>query len=119
MDQVYAGRANLRATPHTYVPDSLAQSYRPTALCAVAALAESKKSAKYAALSSFIFTPVAIESLGAMGHQSSSFITYLGRRMQHYSGDDNACQYLVQCLSVTLQRGNAALMMDTLPSPSL
>uniref|UniRef100_A0A1X7T5T1 Uncharacterized protein n=1 Tax=Amphimedon queenslandica TaxID=400682 RepID=A0A1X7T5T1_AMPQE len=95
---------------------------RPTALSctgAVAALAESKKSAKYAALSSFIFTPVAIESLGAMGPQSSSFIRSLGRRIQRYSGDDNACQYLVQRLSVTLQRGNAALMMDTLPSPSL
>uniref|UniRef100_A0A1X7TF75 Uncharacterized protein n=1 Tax=Amphimedon queenslandica TaxID=400682 RepID=A0A1X7TF75_AMPQE len=54
-----------------------------------------------------------------MDLQLSSFIRSLDRRIQRYSGDDKASQYLVQRLSVALQRGNAALMMDTLPSPSV
>ena len=53
------------------VPDSMAPSYRSVAVSgtgSVAALAEAKKSSKYAHLStSFSFFPVAIESLGALG----------------------------------------------------
>ncbi|XP_019850978.1 PREDICTED: uncharacterized protein LOC109581361 [Amphimedon queenslandica] len=79
------------------VPDTLAPSYRSVAVSnsgAVAALAESKKTSK-------------------------SFIKSLGRKIRFYSGDVNAGQYLMQCLSVAIQRGNAALITDALHSGSL
>ena len=104
------------------VPDSLAHSYRSAALSgsgAAAALAESKKVSKYARLSpSYTFTPVAIESFGTLGPQSRSFVRSLGRRIRLYTGDENAGLYLMQRLSVTVQCGNAALIMDALPSIS-
>ena len=104
------------------VPDSLAHSYRSAALSgsgAAAALAESKKVSKYARLSpSYTFTPVAIELFGTLGPQSHSFVRSLGRRICLYTGDENAGLYLMQRLSVTVQCGNAALIMDALPSIS-
>ena len=104
------------------VPDSLAHSYQSAALSgsgAVAALAESKKVSKYAHLSpSYTFTPVAIELFGTMGPQSRSFVRSLGQRICLYTGDENAGSYLMQHLSVAVQRGNAALIVDALPSIS-
>ena len=57
------------------IPDSLASSYRPVAVTkhagAVAARAESKKESKYHHLArSYLFSPVAIESLGAIDPKS-------------------------------------------------
>ena len=56
------------------VPDSLASSYRPVAVTktgAVAARAESKKESKYHHLAqSYLFSPVAIELLEAIGPKS-------------------------------------------------
>ena len=102
------------------IPDSLAVSYRSAATCgpgSVAALAESRKLSKYAHLSSsYFFCPIAIESLGALGTRSASVIHELGRKIRRRSGDKNAFSYLLQRLSVAVQRGNATLMVDTLPS---
>ena len=99
------------------VPDSMAPSYRSTAITeagAVAKLSETKKHSKYInLLGSYIFTPVAIESLGAFGHLSKLFIHSLGRRIECYSNDEKATSYLFQRLSIAVQRGNAALIMDT------
>ena len=84
------------------VPDSMAPSYRSVAVSgtgSVAALAEAKKSSKYAHLStSFSFFPVAIESLGALGPLSRSFIKSLGQRICRYTGDELAGHYLLQRL---------------------
>ena len=106
------------------VPDSMAPSYWSVATGSVAALAEAKKSSKYAYLStSFSFFPVAIESLGALGPISRSFIKSLGQRICRYTGDELAGHFLLQRLSMTVQRGNASLIMDSIPfsfvSPSL
>ena len=66
-------------------PDTLAPSYRDMASIrtgAVAAAAEERKVAKYMALGrSHSFTPVAIETLGAIGPKSLAFIRDLGYRM--------------------------------------
>ena len=83
----------------TTIPDSLDASYRPKAISepgAVAAMAESKKATKYAHLSiSHIFTPVAVESLGAFGSHSLSFIHALGHKIRQYSGNELATSYLL------------------------
>uniref|UniRef100_A0A1X7V2J0 Uncharacterized protein n=1 Tax=Amphimedon queenslandica TaxID=400682 RepID=A0A1X7V2J0_AMPQE len=99
------------------VPDSLATSYRPVAISsasAVAALAESLKEAKYCDLTAnHIFTPLAIESLGSVRPKSLSFAHDLGCRIMRYSGEAMTTTYLIQRLSIAVQRGNAALVMDT------
>ena len=100
------------------VPDSMAPSYRSVAVSgtgSVAALAEAKKSSKYAHLSTSSFFSVAIESFGALGPISQSFIKSLGQRICRYTGDELAGHYLLQRLSMTVQRGNASLIMDSIP----
>ena len=102
------------------VPDTLAPSYRPIAVTktgGVAARAESQKEIKYHQLAlSYLFSPIAIESLGAVGPKSWNFLVDLGRRIKMYSGENKAFSYLIQRLSVAVQRGNATLVRGTLPS---
>jgi len=80
----------------------------------VANEAEAKKRAKYACLSpTFHFVPVAVETLGALGEEADSFIHELGRRITTITGERRATEFLLQRLSVAIQRGNAASVMGT------
>ena len=101
------------------VVDSLASSYRAVAVTssgAVAAGAEVRKESKYCQLShSYHFVPLAIESLGAIGPKSWSLVRDLGRRIMNYSGEARSFSFLLQRLSVTIQRGNSILIRSTLP----
>ena len=67
------------------LPGHLSPSYRGMATSstgAVAAAAEDRKQAKYANFSQgYSFTPVAIETLGAIGPKSLAFLKDLGRRI--------------------------------------
>lgn len=98
--------------------DTFAPSYLPSATSeagAVAALAEDRKKDKYSNLdSSHIFTPVAVETLGVFGPLTYSFLRELGRRIYQSSGEENAFPYLIQRLSVAIQRGNSAAVMGSL-----
>ena len=91
------------------VPDSLTVLYQSVALFGVgfvASFAESKKISKYSHLPpSYLFCPIAIESLGALGAQSSALI-----------GEEIAFPFLLQRLSIAVQRDNESLIMGTLPS---
>ena len=71
---------------------------------------EAKISSKYNRLSSSYSFPIAIESLGALGSISRSFIKSLGRRISQYTGDELAGHYLLQRLFVTVQRGTCPLL---------
>ena len=85
-------------------PDTLAPSYRDMASIrtgAVAATAEERKVAKYIAL-------------GAIGPKSLAFIRDLGYRMQQRTGEERALTYLLQRLSVAIQRGNLASAMGSI-----
>ena len=98
-------------------PDTLAPSYRDMASIrtgAVAAAAEERKVAKCIALGcSHSFTPVAIETLGAIGPKSLAFIRDLGYRMKQRTGEERVLTYLLQRLSVAIQRGNSASAMGS------
>ena len=102
------------------IPDTLAVSYRSVALNgtgSVAASAESRKIDKYSTLSSsYLFSPIAIESLGALGPLSRKIVKEIGRRLCNSSHDKRAHSFLLQRLSVAVQRGNALMVQDTLPS---
>ena len=98
-------------------PDTFAPSYVASAnneAGAVAALAEERKKTKYAHLdSSHTFTPVAIETSGVIGPQSMIFVRDLGRRLAQVTGEERSTTYLLQNLSVAVQRGNAASIRGT------
>ena len=54
--------------------------------------------------------------MGAFGHQSLSFIKDLGRRLKYATDEPKSQQYLLQRLSVAIQRGNAASVLGSLDS---
>lgn len=99
-------------------PDTLAPSYRGLATSntgAVAAAAEERKEAKYANLSrGHSFIPIAIETLGAFGPKTLVFLKDLGRRIQYQSNEPKSLTYMLQRLSVAVQRGNSASIMGTM-----
>ena len=74
----------------TFAPSFLASAASEAG--AVAALAEERKKAKYQHLDTLV--PFAVETTGVFGE-----------RLSHY--------HLTQCVSVTIQRGNAASVMGT------
>ena len=64
------------------------------------AVAAERKVAKYMALGrSHSFTPVAIETLGAIGPKSLAFIRDLGYRMKQSTVEERALTYMLQRLS--------------------
>ena len=81
----------------------------------MAAVAEERKLEKYSCLApSHTIVPVAIETLGAFGPQSLAFLKDLGKRIQQRTGEDKAGHYLLQQLSVAVQRGNYISISDSL-----
>ena len=99
-------------------PDTFAPSCSASATShagAVAALAEEKKNSKYSYLQhSHSFVPVAIETSGAIGPLSMAFLKELGRLLQRVTGEGRSTAYLLQKLSVAVQRGNAASVLGTI-----
>lgn len=100
-------------------PDTLAASYLDKAVTGpgvIATDAETKKRQKYSSINTsiYIFQPIAIETLGAFGNNAIEFICELGQRLQIVSKDTRAKMFLLQRLSVAVQRGNAACVLGTL-----
>ena len=91
-------------------PDTFATSYLPSAASGVgevAAAAEERKRRKYSHLDQgHSFVPVAIETAGVFGPETMDFMRELG-------SDRNSFTYLIQRLSVAVQRGNAASVLGS------
>ena len=62
----------------------------------------------------YIFQPIAIETLGEFGSSVIDFFNVLGYRMRTVSQDTRASMFLMQRLSVAMQRGNAACILGTI-----
>ena len=101
-------------------PDTLAKSHLDLAVSGagfVATNAEGLKTKKYQSLvASYIFEPIAVETFGALGESATAFFKELGRRLAVNTGELRASQFLLQRLSVAVQRGNAASVMGTVGS---
>ena len=83
---------------------------------AAAEKAERAKIAKYTEIPTYvIFQPVVIETLGPWSASSLEFIRELGQRLALHSGEQRSTSYLIQRLSMVIQRGNAASILGTLP----
>ena len=73
------------------------------------------KKQKYSCLSStHLFTPIAIESSGVFGTEAISFVRELGLRLKNVTGEPASRHYLIQKLSVAVQRGNAAAILSSM-----
>ena len=92
----------------SYVRDSAKEAGK------AAKMAENRKHNKYKELKdNYYFTPVAIETFGAWAPESLKFVKDLGRRIQENTGEKRATSYLIQSLSMSVQRGNASSIMGT------
>jgi hypothetical protein len=97
-------------------PDTLAPSHLNIAINGpgVVAAKPKRKRVKYASLtSSFCFVPVAVETMGALGDGAVELIYDLGRRISEVTGERRATEFLLQRLSIAIQRGNAASVLGT------
>ena len=76
------------------------------------------KQPKYQSLAALhIFIPVAVETLlGAIGDEAPVFLHDLGRRIAAVTAEPRSFQFLMQRLSVAVQRGNAACVLGTVPT---
>ena len=77
----------------------------------------SKKS-KYASLSAttYNFIPIAVETIGALGDEASALFKDLSKRIEQVTSESRSEQFIVQTLSITIQRGNAACILGTVHS---
>jgi len=104
--------------PDTLAPSHLSSSSSGAGGAALAA--ESRKASKYqdlVASGDFLFYAVACETLGTWGPSASSFCKVLGGRIAQVTGDPRSLSFLLQRLSLAVQRGNAASVLGTLPNP--
>ena len=58
---------------------------------------------------------MAVETLGALGEEASTFFRDLGHRIKAVIAE-LSLQFLMQQLSVAAQRGNAACVLGTVPA---
>ena len=91
--------------------DTLAQSHLPKTSCVSGAAAEDaslRKIAKYTGVRQrYDFVAIAVETLGPMNEDGVNFLLGIGRRLSSISGDHRENSFLLQKVSVTLQRYNA------------
>ena len=85
---------------------------------AAAELAATRKTDKYASLpNSYLFQPLAFETLGTINASAISFISDIGRRISAKTNDDREAAFLFQRLAITVQRYNSVLLYESFRTP--
>ena len=82
-----------------------------------AELASTSKHNKYSELNAnnYIFNAFAVETLGRWSNDALNLINKIGPMLNEISGDPRSNGYLIQRISIAIQRANASSMMGTLP----
>ena len=81
---------------------------------AAAVAAERRKRVTNAALEErFIFVPVAVETCGPWGPAAKDLISAIGRKITERTGEKRATTFLHQIMSIEIQRGNSASVLNT------
>ena len=100
--------------------DPLCDSYVKKAskeACSAAAGRENKKVEKYSNLSdNYYFVPVGAETYGAFGPQGLKLLKQIGKKIQTVTGEKRSTYYLLQSISMAIQRSNAVCVMGTAPA---
>ena len=99
------------------VVDTVAQSYLQATKetpGAAAGKAEEKKREKCASLRDrYIFAPIGLETFGSWGEEASALIKEIGRKLAQQIGEQRSTTFLIQRISIELQRGNASSIVGT------
>jgi len=99
------------------VADTVADSYIHLTAASAGAAAEkaaTNKELKYSSLaSSFLFMPLAFETLGPINSRGLQLLSDLGRRISIITGDKRETAFLLQRISVLIQRFNAISFSNT------
>ncbi len=66
----------------------------------------------------FIFIPVATETSGVIGEIGLKFIKAIGSKIAEVTGEKRSTSFLIQRISISIQKGNVASIMGTIP-PSM
>ena len=61
------------------------------------------------------FVPVAVETSGVWGKEGLTFVRQIGQRISSLSGELKSTCFLLQRVSIAIQRGNVASVLGTLP----
>ena len=97
----------------SYVLDSAREAGK------AAKIAESKKNNKYKDLeNNYHFIPLAVETFGSWGPEGLKFVKEVGEKIQENTGEKHATSFLMQALSMSIQRGNASSVMGTVGTTS-
>ena len=56
---------------------------------------------------------MAVETGGVIGPQSIDFLRELSRKVEQVTGEPNSLGYLLQHISIAIQRGNAASILGS------
>ena len=100
-------------------PDTLAPSHLQATsneAGSAAKTAEVRKVAKYQSLAVYYtFVPIAIETLGSMGPEAKTFLLELGQRLRQQTGEPRSTSFLLQRISMAIQKGNAIAIMGSIP----
>ena len=80
----------------------------------MAAEAEYRKTQKCGVFpSSCSFIPIVVETLWVIGNEAQRFLTDVAWCIEKESDDKTALKHLLQCISVSVQRGNAVSVLGT------
>jgi len=100
------------------IVDTFAPSYLDETAVAAGGAAEmtaTRKKNKYEELQTrYLFTPIAIETMGPLDQEGLAFIKELGRRLTRTTEDPQETFFLFQKISVTVQRFNAVACLATM-----
>ena len=81
---------------------------------AAADSAAAAKKAKYTDIANIhIFLPVAIETGGRWNVEAIELIQEIGRRITLINGESRETEYLFQCISIAIQKGNHLAYQST------
>ena len=104
------------------VADTLCESYVKKSSKLAGAAAEErerKKVEKYLTLSdNYHFIPVGAETYGAFGPQGLKLLKKIGAKIKEATGENRSTFYLLQSISMAIQRGNASCVIGTAPTSS-
>ena len=85
--------------------------------CSAATQREDKKVEKYSNLSeNYHFVPVGAETHGGFGPQGLKLLKSIGRKIQEATGEKRSTVFLLQNISMAIQRANAVCIMGTAPT---
>ena len=83
---------------------------------AAASEAEVKKQNKYRSLShDYIFVAIGVETSGVLEKQAAQFLKDLSRKLIPATGEPRSSFFLLQRISIAIQRGNSASILATHP----